>query len=203
MQIYLIRHGEIDSNVKKIYAGTSEEPLNANGRRQVESLASRLEGRGIELIYTSPLRRAVETAKILSEKLKVPLVVERDLREILLGPLDGLSHNQVITQYPEIWKIWNENPAELKLEGMEPLETVQQRILAVIRNWVSSYGQPSIIAGVTHLAVLRCVLLYTQGKPLNEYRKIEVPNATAFAFEVTVTRFDGKLNLKLVEEIRV
>ncbi|MCX8011672.1 MAG: histidine phosphatase family protein, partial [Desulfobacterota bacterium] len=196
MRVYLVRHGEIDSNVRKIYAGISEEPLNANGRNQVAVLSSRLEGRGIELIYTSPLTRAVETAKILSKKLQVPVVVEKNLREILLGPLDGLSHTQVITKYPEVWRIWNENPADLRLEGMEPLGTVQRRILGVLEKWSSYYSQESIIAGVTHLAVLRCVLLYTQGRPLNDYRKIEVPNATAFAFEVKVDKLNDSLELE-------
>ncbi|HPD60964.1 MAG TPA: histidine phosphatase family protein [Thermodesulfobacteriota bacterium] len=203
MRIYLIRHGEIDSNVKKIYAGTSEEPLNSNGRRQVALLASRLEGKGISRIYTSPLTRAVETAKILSKKLKVPVIVEKELREILLGPLDGLSHIQVIAQYPDAWKMWNETPADLRLEGMEPLESVQQRILSVLKKWCLSHSEETIIAAVTHLAVLRCLLLYYQGRSLNDYRQIEISNAHAFAFDTEILMLDQKVHLRLVEEIRV
>lgn len=203
MRIYLIRHGEIESNVQKIYAGTSEESLNQNGERQVRLLSSRLEGKGITRIYTSPLTRAVETAEILSQKLEVPVIIEKELREILLGPLDGLSHTQLITQYPEVWKIWNETPTELRLEGMEPLEAVQQRILSVFKKWCLSHNDGTTVAAVTHLAVLRCVLLYYQGRPLNDYRKIEISNANAFAFDTELLSSDQKVHLRLFEEIRV
>ena len=201
MRVYLIRHGEIESNVQKIYAGTSEESLNPNGERQVALLVSRLEGKGISRIYTSPLTRAVETAEILTRILKVPVIVEKELREILLGPLDGLSHIQVITQYPEVWKIWNEAPAELQLEGMEPLEAVQQRILSVLKKWCLTHSEETIVAAVTHLAVLRCVLLYCQGRHLNDYRKIEIPNASSYAFDVQMRRSDQRVVLERVEEI--
>ncbi|WAC06661.1 MAG: histidine phosphatase family protein [Thermodesulfobacteriota bacterium] len=202
MRIYLIRHGEIESNVKKIYAGTSEESLNPNGERQVVLLVSRLEGKGISRIYTSPLTRAVETAKILSQKLKIPVIVEKELREILLGPLDGLSHTQVIAQYPKVWEIWTKTPADLRLEGMEPLESVQQRILSVLKKWSLSHSEETIVAAVTHLAVLRCLLLYYQGRSLNDYRQIEIFNANAFAFDTELLRSDQKVHLRLVEEIR-
>ena len=202
MRIYLVRHGEIESNVQKTYAGISEESLNSNGQRQVSLLSSRLEGKGISRIYTSPLTRAIETAEILKQKLKVPVIVEKELREILLGPLDGLSHTQVVAQYPEVWKMWNETPAEVRLEGMEPLEAVQQRILSVLKKWCLSHGEGAIVAAVTHLAVLRCLLLYYQGRSLNDYRQIEIFNANAFAFDTEVLRSDYKVHLRLVEEIR-
>lgn len=202
VRIYLIRHGEIDSNVEKVYAGLSEESLNPNGRSQVKLLASRLEGRGIRRIYASPLTRAIETAEIIQQKLKAPLVIEKELREILLGPLDGLSHTEVMATYPEVWKIWTETPAELRLEGMEPLEAVQQRILSLLKKWCLSQPQDTIFAVVTHLAVLRTVLLYHQGRPLNDYRKIDIPNAAAFVFEAEVLRPEQTVQLKLIEEIK-
>jgi broad specificity phosphatase PhoE len=201
VRIYLIRHGEIESNVQKVYAGISEESLNTNGQRQVKLLSSRLEGKGISRIYASPLTRAIETANILNQKLNVPVIVEKELREILLGPLDGLSHTQVMAQYPEVWKIWTETPAKLRLEGMETLEATQQRILSVLKKWCLSHHEKDIIAGVTHLAVLRCVLLHQQGRSLNDYRKIDIANATAFGFEAEVLRTEQNVQLRLVEEI--
>jgi len=202
VRIYLIRHGEIDSNVRYIYAGTSEESLNPNGEQQVACLAPRLEGKGISRIYASPLTRAVETANILNQKLNVPMIVEKELREILLGPLDGLSYTQIMAQYPEVWKVWIKTPADLRLEGMEPLEAVQKRILSVLKKWCLSHSEGTVVAAVTHLAVLRCLLLYYHGRPLNDYRQIEISNANAFAFDTELMRSDQKLHLRLVEEIR-
>ena len=202
MRIYLIRHGEIDSNVRYIYAGTSEESLNPNGEQQVARLAPRLEGKGISRIYASPLTRAVETANILNKKLNVPIIVEKELREILLGPLDGLSYTQIMAQYPEVWKVWIETPTDLRLEGMEPLEAVQKRILSVLKKWCLCHSEGTVVAAVTHLAVLRCLLLYYHGRPLNDYRQIEIFNANAFGFDTELMRSDQKVHLRLVEEIR-
>lgn len=201
MRIYMVRHGEIESNVKKMYAGTSDESLTAEGEQQARKTSVFLESRGIQRIYTSPLRRAVETAGIISRRLKVPVVTEEELREILLGPLDGLSQQEVMDQFPEVWQIWNQAPGELRLEGMESLQDVQERILLLIKKWYLSHKDETIGA-VTHLAVMRCTLLYQQGRPLNDYRRIEIPNATGFTFDIEASETGDSLDLTLVEEIR-
>ena len=106
MRCYMIRHGEILSNIKKMYAGLSEESLTAKGEEQARLLARRLEGRGIRLIYSSPLTRAVETSEILKNHLELNVILEKELREIIVGPLEGLSYEQLIARFPEVWKTW-------------------------------------------------------------------------------------------------
>lgn len=200
MRCYLIRHGEILSNVKKVYAGTSQESLTEKGEEQVRALAERLKGRGIRILYASPLRRAVQTADILAGYLRVPVIIEKELKEIVLGPLEGLSYEQIKERFPEIWKRWTQAPAELKIEGMETLEEVQKRIVTLLKRWQQKH-EDETFAAVTHLAVIRCLLLYTMERSLNDYRKIEIPNATAFVFEVNKKRNDNYLSLKLVEVV--
>lgn len=200
MQCYLIRHGEILSNVKKIYVGTSQEELTARGKEQVRLLAGDLQERGIRILYTSPIRRAVQTAEILADYLGSPIIMENDLREMALGPLEGLSYEQVIMQFPEVWEIWNHTPAEMNLEGMEPLREVQRRIITLMEKLFISHADETI-AAVTHLAVLRCTLLWSMGRPLNDYRKIDIPNASGFLFEAKADKLERRLKLTLVEEI--
>lgn len=192
---HLIRHGEIASNVMKIYAGTSQESLTSNGEEQSRLLAEQLEDRGIRLFYASPLRRAQETAKILAKPTATSIVVEEDLREMDLGPWEGLSESQIAREFPEKWQMWNQAPATLRLTGREPLEEVQGRIVALIRNWCK-WHTGETIAAVTHVPLIRCALLYSMGKPLNDYRGIPVPNATAYVFEASTRQSDGKLVLK-------
>lgn len=201
MRCYLIRHGEILSNIKKMYAGLSEESLTAKGEEQARLLARQLEGRGIRLIYSSPLTRAVETAEILKNHLGLNVILEKELREIILGPLEGLSYEQLIARFPEVWETWCRAPAELRLEGMEPLEDVQKRIITLMRGWLKKH-QGEIIAAVSHMAVIRCTLLYSAQRPLNDYRKIDIPNAAAFCFELKEKNPDDGLDLRLIEEIR-
>jgi len=200
VRCYLIRHGEILSNIKKMYAGLSEESLTAKGEEQARLLAKQLDGRGIRLIYCSPLTRAVETAEILKHHLGLNVIPEKELREIILGPLEGLSYDQIIARFPEVWETWSQRPAELRLEGMEPLEEVQKRILALMRQWLKKH-EGETIAAVSHMAVLRCTLLYSAKKPLNDYKKIDIPNAAAFCFELEEKNPDDGLDLRLVEKI--
>ena len=178
----MIRHGEIASNIRKIYAGKSQESLTARGEEQSRFLAEQLEDRGIRLFYTSPLRRARETARILAKPTATSTVVEEELREMELGPWNGLSEDQIAKEYPEGWKLWNQAPADLRLGGREPLDVVQRRVIALIRNWCKQHARETI-AAVTHVSLIRCVLLYVMGKPLGDYRRIVVPNAATFIFE--------------------
>jgi len=184
-----------------MYAGLSEESLTANGVEQVRRLAGRLQGRGIRLIYSSPLTRAVETAEILKHHLGLTVVVEKELREIILGPLEGLSYDQIRAHFPQVWKTWSQAPAELRLEGMEPLEEVQKRIIALMRQLLKKHNGETM-AAVSHMAVIRCALLYSAKRSLNDYRKIDIPNAAAFRFAVQEKNPADGLNLTLAEEIR-
>jgi broad specificity phosphatase PhoE len=83
---------------------------------------------------------------------------------------------------------------------METLEEVQKRIVTLMKRWQQKH-EDETFAAVTHLAVIRCLLLYTMERSLNDYRKIDIPNATAFVFEVNKKKSKDCLNLKLVDEV--
>jgi broad specificity phosphatase PhoE len=97
--IFLIRHGEVDSNTlvldrmittadfNKIVDAVSHEGLNTRGIAQARAAAVRLEGRGLSCLYCSPLLRARQTAEILANHLGLPIIVRDDLYELLPAPL--------------------------------------------------------------------------------------------------------------------
>jgi broad specificity phosphatase PhoE len=200
LRCYIIRHGETQSNVHKIYAGTSNERITARAEQEARLLAERLVDRGITFCYVSPIRRAVDTALILAGNLAISAFIEKNLREMELGPWEGLSEDRVAVEFPEEWKTWNQTPAWLGLAGRETLEDVQRRILSVLQTWCLC-NKKKTIAAVTHVALIRCILLYSMGKPLNDYRQIHVPNTTAFVLDVELSKPDRKLHLYLDETI--
>lgn len=201
MFCYLIRHGEIQSNINRVYAGRSSELLTPRGEHQARALAARLAGRGIRILYTSPLPRALQTAQILNQRLCVPFLPENDLMEIELGPLEGLSYEEAASRFPEAWKVWNERPADMRLEGMETIASVQKRIIGLLKRWCVLHAEDTI-AAVSHLAVIRCVRLYLEQRPLNDYKKLAIPNATALVLEVTQGSVNGSLHLREIGEVR-
>ncbi len=178
-EIYLIRHGLTDSNKKKIYAGWNGESLSAEGIMAIRDVSKRLLKFHIEKIYSSPIRRAIQTAEIIGSTLKVGVVIEGYLKEMQMGPWEGLSENEVAEIYPNEWKIWNTKPSDLRIERREILRDLLLRSLIGI-NRISGLSNCSRILAVTHIAIIRMLMVYHNGLYLDDYRKIEAPNGAVF-----------------------
>ena len=105
MKIALVRHGEIPSNVNKVYAGRSPENLTEKGVRQAQDVANKLLSFNVGAIFTSPIQRAVQTAEIIRSKINAELITITAFRELEMGPWEGLSENDIAIQYPKEWVI--------------------------------------------------------------------------------------------------
>jgi len=182
MKIYLMRHGLTESNKKKIYAGGSMEGLCEEGMKELFDVAEKLEEFKIEKIISSPVRRAVQSAVIINSFLNLNIEIEDKFKEIQMGPWEGLSEDEVIKKYPEEWKIWNTKPSELRINGRETLAELQLRVVDGIKRLFYK-AESSVLLVVTHVAVIRVLYLYYNEMPLDEYRKIDVPNNSIFLLE--------------------
>ena len=89
MKIYLIRHGETDWNLEQRLQGATDIPLNENGLELARETAQGLKEVPFDLIYTSPLKRAKQTAEILRGERDIPLIEEPRIREICFGIYEG------------------------------------------------------------------------------------------------------------------
>jgi broad specificity phosphatase PhoE len=173
--IILVRHGRTHSNLETVYAGRNAEPLTAEGAAEAERLAPSLAGRSIGAIFASPVPRAVQTAEILASPLDLPVSTEPGLTEIRMGPWKGLTEKEVEERFPEAFRLWLTMPSRVALEGRETLAEVQARSLAAMGRILSDGGPPVVLA-VTHVAVIRCLVLHFQRRGLDDYKKIDVPN---------------------------
>jgi len=89
--LLLVRHGETDWNAERRWQGHADVPLNARGLEQARTLAEQLMAEPVDAIYASDLSRARDTAAVVGERLGVSVVVDADLREIDVGPIEGLT----------------------------------------------------------------------------------------------------------------
>ena len=91
MKLYVTRHGETEYSLKNIVCGSTDCPLTDSGREQAQKLADNIKNRNLHIgiIYTSPLVRALETAKIISKAVSVPFIVDNRLREQNCGAYEG------------------------------------------------------------------------------------------------------------------
>ena len=100
---YVFRHGQTENNLRKIWQGARFNPfLNVTGVQEAKDLSEKLFPLGLEVIYTSDLRRAKQTAQIVSEKCQIPVIIDGALLEIDFGEAEGKPYDELYKLYPEI-----------------------------------------------------------------------------------------------------
>ncbi|MDD5627323.1 MAG: histidine phosphatase family protein [Patescibacteria group bacterium] len=155
MRIYLIRHGESESDVKNLFGGDYDDHLTERGKEQAEALAKKLTDKKIEIIFRSPYLRASETAKILKNTLGIPIKTIKDLRERNnYGFLTGMNKGEAIQKYPKEIELLKDYRNAIK--GAETYARFKER---VIRTWQKiATMNYNTIAIITHGGPIRCVL---------------------------------------------
>lgn len=160
--LYLFRHGQTDMNIVRRYQGQLlNEKLNAEGVKQAKELAVSFADCPLEIIYSSPLRRAYETARILQDYRGVPLRVAYDLIEADHGVADGMLREEIVAAYPEEFRCWRnleEAFIDSRFERGESKREIRNRAVRVLLD-IASCGHTHI-AVATHSMVLRCLLTY-------------------------------------------
>lgn len=160
---YLFRHGETDMNAQTRWQGRGiDSELNANGENQARALAENLKGAGLEIIYASPLKRALKTAQIVGESLNVPVVEEKGFMEASLGDAEGLKRAEIKEKFPKEFAAWhNLDDAFMDARfpnGQSKREIQKSMVEALIR---TAENCPARKIGVaSHSAVLRYFMLY-------------------------------------------
>jgi len=197
MRIYLVRHGETEWNRVRRFQGRSDLPLNQEGRKQVRALALALKNKPLMTIYTSPLIRALETACLIKTyHPSVPIFEEKGLIEMHLGEFDGMKVQDWAEQYPDIRKVWNENPASVKMPGGESLKEVQDRAKITLERITRIHSPDDTILISSHNFVNLTILCDLLKIPLNRFRELHQKNA---AFNV-ICKKEDRFYVELVNE---
>jgi broad specificity phosphatase PhoE len=173
--IILIRHGETDWNIEGRYQGQADPPLNSRGILQAQQLAEEVKNSAIEILYTSPLRRAKQTAQILSEALGIPEINEPRLMEIHQGDWQTRLRSEIESLYPEVFKNWETNPWQTTPPGGENLSEVQTRVSAAINDIILKHNQQKI-GLVTHRIPIALIKVQYQAMDPDLVRSIHLPN---------------------------
>src|SRR3989338_9506142 len=120
LELLVIRHGQTDWNVNQKVMGRGPVPLNATGREQARILAEYIKDHPLDAIYTSPVRRTVETAEMIREgREKLALTHEEGLAEIDYGDWVDLHFDELFEKYREEWMRYRANPEEFRPSGGE------------------------------------------------------------------------------------
>ncbi len=173
--IYLIRHGLTAANKNDVFAGRTQEPLHPEGAAQMADVGRMLAGRGIGRIVCGPLARTRQSAEIVGEMLGVPIVTEESLNEINIPHWDGLTKEAIRARFGSEYPTWLADPAGFCLPGCETIAQVQGRAVACVESLFREYPGQNLLV-VTHLIVVRALLLHYRAQPLADFRAIKVRN---------------------------
>ncbi|AYF99032.1 histidine phosphatase family protein [Protaetiibacter intestinalis] len=176
-ELYLVRHGETDWNAARRIQGRTDVPLNDAGREQARQTGALLARRRWDAIYTSPLSRAAETARIIGEAVGISELGIRDgLMERDYGQAEGMTFDEIEALYPE----------GVRAPGQETREDVGRRVVGALLALAEEHPGASLIV-VSHGGAIRGVL--NAADPGTQHPRIT--NASVHSFRVE----DGALRL--------
>ncbi len=168
-RVYMVRHGATELTAEDRFAGSTDVTLSAEGRGQVAALAVRLEGETLDAVYTSPLRRTVETAELLAAPHGLEPTIEPGLSEIDYGRWEGLRRTEVQSRFGEEYELWQEDPLTIAPRNGESGINVLNRALPVIRRIVEAHRHRTV-AIVSHKGTNRLLISSLMGFDVRGYR---------------------------------
>ena len=166
--ILLARHGETDWNREGRFQGWADPPLNATGRAQAVDLSVELMAEELAAVYSSPLRRAYETAEVVAASRGLEPVTVDALREVDVGSWSGLSRAEIEHRFPEQYARWLDYG-----QGWEDGETYEQmvdRVVGALQELAEARDGERILA-VTHGGPMRAASAFADRVSYAEARR--------------------------------
>jgi len=159
MELYVVRHGQTEYNIKKVFQGHIDIPLNEVGEKQAEETALKFKNIDIDMLLVSPLQRTIQTAKYISEITGVPITIEERIVERNFGNMEGHANR-------DDWniKMMLDYQKNYNKENIEPIQELFKRIYDFLDEITEKYKDKKIIL-VTHGAVSQPIECYFKGMP--------------------------------------
>ena len=181
LEIYFVRHGETEWNLKGMLQGKQNSPLTEKGRAQAAKLGEALKGVEFDGLYSSPMGRASLTAEIIRGEREQALFTIPALREMSFGEMEGLSKKEFQKLHPEQYKnLWEDaliyDPSAFK---GETFKEVDERVMEGLDHLVKSHPNGGRILVVSHGMTLKNIFMHVWGHDLEKYWDDPVPENTS------------------------
>jgi probable phosphoglycerate mutase len=176
-RIFLLRHGQTAWNAETRIQGQLDIPLDATGLWQAERLALALQADGIQVIVSSDLQRARQTAAPLADAIDVAVQVDAALRERGFGHFEGSTYAEIETRWPEDTLRWRLREPDFGPGGGEPLQAFYDRSVQAVQALAERHAGQTL-AVVAHGGVLDCLYRAACHIDLRAPRTWQVANAT-------------------------
>jgi broad specificity phosphatase PhoE len=178
IRLILVRHGETAWNQeRRIQGGSSDVELSEVGKKQAERLGLALKEKRINAIYSSPLKRALDTAQAIASQHKLTVQVESDLREMEVGDLEGVPIAELGANFSQFLLEWRQGQGLEKLPGGESIADLADRVWAAIQDIIQRHRRETVVV-VSHYLAVAVTICKALGWPLSRLERIRVQNCS-------------------------
>lgn len=172
MRLLLARHGQTDHNLQRRYQGQIDTALNQAGLEQTEKLAARLAAERIDAIYSSDLRRSLQTAEMIAHGHALKVIRDARLREMSFGEWEGYTHDEVQAQAPALVSEWIKDPVNVAPPRGETVRELAARVQAGLDEVRRAHAAETVVF-VTHGGVIRTLLCLGLGIELDHQSQFD------------------------------
>lgn len=151
MNIIFVRHGSTNLNEKGVYCGVNDSELSEDGIMEINNIKKYIKKIKIDEAYTSSLKRAIQTTRLITDKYKI----DSRLSEMNFGIFEGLSYDEIEKNYAEESKSWGKDTLNYKIPKGESLKDVFARTYEFIEDIKCNKGNVLVIS---HGGIIRCAL---------------------------------------------
>jgi alpha-ribazole phosphatase len=184
---YLLRHGETEYHAQQRLLGRLDIGLNERGREQARRVVEFFRGLKLDAVYSSPLKRCLETAAPVAEDQGLSIQIMEGLMEVDMGEWDGRTFEELFREEGELVGKWMRNPSSVAIPGGEDFGAVRDRVMSSVREITSRHPGDQRVLVVTHGGPIRGILCEALGMELDGMFRIQIDLASISA----VKYFDG------------
>jgi len=167
-EIYIVRHGQTEWNIQKRYQGSGDSPLTERGINQAKALNNYLKDMNFDKVFSSPSKRALHTAQIVSGKPASEIITISDFQEINLGKWEGKLYSEMENENPDLYHGFWHAPHLYKPTDSESFTDLTNRTFSAFLNTVKqNIGKRILI--VSHAAASMSILNKIENRPLDKF----------------------------------
>ncbi len=189
--LFLVRHGQTQWNLDKRYQGQLDSPLTALGISQAINLQGLCLNKNIDIAYSSPLLRALETAYLILKNIPITLLICPRLSEMHLGSWQGKTPNIIRQNYPQEFFCFLNDPHKYYLQGAESFIDLQKRAIFEIKQ-IFNRNQGKNILVISHGLVIKVILSYFSSNTRATLAGVKVPENGSY---ITLQKSNGQILL--------
>ena len=192
-KIIIVRHCQAEGNLKRFFQGSIDTDITELGEKQIKKVAELLSGEPIEVMYSSPKKRAMKTAEGINIYHKLPIRIDDEIVEIDAGDWEGVLLTDIEKIYPEQMNNWRNVPGNFHAPNGESMSEVYERVKKALLRIVSENVGKTVCI-VSHGCAIRNMMCFANGFEVKDIDKIPLGTNTS----VNVIEFDENLDPSVI-----